>query len=88
MVGGIHIPRGGTAYGEALFIHRTLTEEKLPMGGARGHIEGGGDENHLRAAERHQAAQLGEAEIEAHAHPHCAPRGLKGGHIAACGQRV
>lgn len=51
MVGGIHIPRGGTAHGEALLVHRPLTEEQLPMGGARGHIEGGGDDDHLRAAE-------------------------------------
>ena len=56
MVGGRHIPRRGTADGEALFIHRPLTEEKLPMGRACGHIEGGGDDDHLRAAEGHQAA--------------------------------
>lgn len=88
MVGGIHIPRGGTAYGEALLVHGPLTEEKLPMGGASGHIEGGGDDDYLCAAEGYQAAQLGEAEIKAHAHAHCAPRRIKRGHIAACGQRV
>ena len=49
------------------------------MGGPGGHVEGGGDNDQLRTRQHHQLRELRKPEIKADAHPHHAPRRLKGG---------
>ena len=66
-VGGGFVPGRGGAHGEALLVHGPLPEEDFPVGGAGGHVEGGGHNDGLGAPITHGLGQLLKAEIKADA---------------------
>ena len=87
-VGGVHVPGGGTAGDEALVVQGPHAEGQIPVDGAGGHVEGGGDDDELSAHVPHDPEEVGEADVEADGHADLAVGGVHHGEGIPGGEGV
>ena len=71
------IARRRAAGDEALVVHRAHAQAQLPVRGTGGHIERAGNQDQLRARERHHAKPLGKADVKADRDAHLSKRRIE-----------